>query len=397
MLLKVFSNIYSRRTQDIRRVEAEAFYQGAHGVEIKSGLDEIQAKFDKQGAQLTQQSIERQKKFETVLDHVKELWTPVEKLCVAVRERIGDRIPPFLLPMIVATGAIFIAIAEVILLAPALDLLNVTEYPKQVFSAIGIVLIAGLSYHFAWESLSSEKFTRLWRWIIRLVAVLVTAALTCWGILRGLQVAFAAKVMQNPLGDFLSEHPVVSAVFYIFITLAAPVMIAAATHYSFHHLRDWWEWKTANSRMNRLIRLRVSAQKGLESEKERLVHGLKEITHECAEWKAAYRLNHERGGKHGAIQEPYWMVPLKATLAMLTTVAALAIVGAWFWLTLPVLGIIGWAVWIAAFLYFRRQWHSPSPEEFFELEHVSFAVPAKDQSDHHPLLAPFRNPKELSR
>src|ERR1019366_7414087 len=112
MLLKVFSNIYSRRTQDIRRVEAEAFYQGAHGVEIKSGLDEIQAKFDKQGAQLTQQSIERQKKFETVLDHVKELWTPVEKLCVAVRERIGDRIPPFLLPMIVATGAIFIAIAE---------------------------------------------------------------------------------------------------------------------------------------------------------------------------------------------------------------------------------------------------------------------------------------------
>ena len=105
MLLKVFSNIYSRRTQDIRRVEAEAFYQGAHGVEIKSGLDEIQAKFDKQGAQLTQQSIERQKKFETVLDHVKELWTPVEKLCVAVRERIGDRIPPFLLPMIVATSA----------------------------------------------------------------------------------------------------------------------------------------------------------------------------------------------------------------------------------------------------------------------------------------------------
>ena len=230
-----------------------------------------------------------------------------------------------------------------------------------------------------------------------MVAVLVTAALACWGILRGMQVAFAAKVMQNPLGDFLSEHPVVSAVFYIFITLAAPLMIAAATHYSFHHLRDWWEWKTGNSQMNRLIRLRVSAQKGLESEKERLVHGLKEIAHECTEWKATYRLNHERGGKHGAIQEPYWIVPLKATLAMLATLGVLAVLGAWFWLPLPVLGIIDWAVWIAAFLYFRRQWHSPSPEEFFELEHVSFAVPASGQADHKSLLAAFRNPKELSQ
>ena len=380
------------RKRGIRHVEAEAFYQGAHAVEIKAGLEEIQARFDKHGAQLNQQSISLQKKFETVLDHVKELWTPAEKLCLAVRERIGDRIPPFLLPVLVALGAVFIAIAEVILLAPALDVLNVTEYPLQVFSAIGIVLIGGLSYHFAWETLSSDKFTRLWRWIIRLVAVLVTAALACWGSLRGMQVAFAAKVMQNPLGDFLSEHPVVSAVFYIFITLAAPVMIAAATHYSFHHLRDWWEWKTTNSQLNRLIQLRVSAQKGLESEKERLVHGLKEIAHECTEWKATYRLNHERGGKHGAIQEPYWMVPLKATLAML-------VVSPFSWWLLPLIGsgIIDWAVWIAAFLYFRKQWHSPSPEEFFELEHVSFAVPAVSHDEHHPLLAPFRKPKEISR
>ena len=165
------------RKRGIRHVEAEAFYQGAHAVEIKAGLEEIQARFDKHGAQLNQQSISLQKKFETVLDHVKELWTPAEKLCLAVRERIGDRIPPFLLPVLVALGAVFIAIAEVILLAPALDVLNVTEYPLQVFSAIGVVLIGGLSYHFAWESLSSDKFTRLWRWIIRLVAILVTAAL----------------------------------------------------------------------------------------------------------------------------------------------------------------------------------------------------------------------------
>src|ERR1035441_4499797 len=87
----LLSEMFSWRKRGIRQVEAEAFYQGAHTVEIKAGLEEIQARFDKRGAQLNQQSIALQKKFETVLDHVKELWTPAEKLCVAVRERIDRK------------------------------------------------------------------------------------------------------------------------------------------------------------------------------------------------------------------------------------------------------------------------------------------------------------------
>jgi hypothetical protein len=389
MLSRLFPEISSRRKSDVKHLEAEGFYQGAHKVEIESGLEEIQARFDKQAAQLNLLSMERQKKFETVLDHVKELWTPVEKLCLAVRERIGDRVPPFLLPVVMALASVFIAIAEVILLAPALDMINVTDYSQQIFSAVGLVLVGSLAYHLAWESLLSEKFNRLWRLGIRLFAVAIAAVLICWGILRGMQVAFAAKVTQNPLGDFLSAHPVLSAVFFVFLTLAIPVVIAVATHYSFHHLRDWWEWKTSISQMNQLIERRVSAQKGLESERERLSHGLKEIAHQCTEWKATYRLNHERGGKHGAIQEPYWTVPLKATLATLVVLPLL------FWTLL--FGPVDLAVWIAAFLYFRKQWHSPSPSEFFELEHVSFAVPAADRSDASRLLAPFGRRKELSQ
>src|ERR1017187_529053 len=153
MFSKLFSEMFFRRKCGIRQVEAEAFYQGAHAVEIKAGLEEIQARFDKQGARLNQQSIALQKKFETVLDHVKELWTPVEQLCLAVRERIGDRIPPFLLPVAMALAAVFIGIAEVILLAPALDMIYIAEYSQQVFSAIGLVLVGGVAYHLAWESL----------------------------------------------------------------------------------------------------------------------------------------------------------------------------------------------------------------------------------------------------
>src|ERR1035437_10696799 len=46
-------------------------------------------------------------------------------------------------------------------------------------------------------------------------------------------------------------------------------------------------------------------------------------------WAMTYRLNHERGGKHGVIQEPYWMVPLKATLAMLATLGTLGVLATW--------------------------------------------------------------------
>src|SRR5258708_29483395 len=37
-------------------------------------------------------------------------------------------------------------------------------------------------------------------------------------------------------------------------------------------------------------------------------------------------------------------------------------------------------VWWAAFLYYRRQWRTPSRVEFFDLEHVRFVIAAKDAS-----------------
>jgi hypothetical protein len=64
-------------------------------------------------------------------------------------------------------------------------------------------------------------------------------------------VAFAASLNQNPLGDFLSGHPILSSIFFVFITLATPVIAATATHYGSHRIQNWWEWKTAKLKLRR--------------------------------------------------------------------------------------------------------------------------------------------------
>ena len=71
------------------------------------------------------------------------------------------------------------------------------------------------------------------------------------------------------------------------------------------------------------------------------------------------------------------MVTLKATSTML-----MFLISGWL-LPLPVALLLAATVWVVAFLYYRKQWHSPTPEEFSDLEHVDFAVPARDQEDSH--------------
>ena len=53
-------------------------------------------------------------------------------------------------------------------------------------------------------------------------------SLTVWGLLRGYQLRFAAVLAGNPLGQFLAAHPFLASVFYIFITLATPMIGATA-------------------------------------------------------------------------------------------------------------------------------------------------------------------------
>jgi hypothetical protein len=363
------------RLNEERRVECDGFYDGAHGTPLETGIEEVEGKFEQKKANLQRDAVTNQKRLEAEIKHLDEVGPAVERKVKAVEERNGEQQLSIVLPVCVVLLAVLAITSEALLLAPAMDILNVTNDIAQLFTAFGIAAVAGLTFHFVWESFVSEAFPRIWKVTVRAVAAMLAFGLIVWGILRGYQVAFAASLSQNPLGDFLSGHPILSSIFFVFITLATPVIAATATHYGAHRIQAWWEWKTAKVKFETLSKRRAAAVKELEAQEKALQLGLKALDEERKQWKSVYSLHHDRGAKHGAKQEPYWIVIAKATFAALFALLA----AGWFiFFISPFFVLFPVVVWWAAFLYYRRQWRTPSRIEFFDLEHVQFVIPAKD-------------------
>lgn len=363
------------RLNEERKVECDGFYDGAHGTPLETGIEEIEGKFEEKKANLQRDAVTNQKRLEAEIQHLDEVGPAVERKVKAVEERNGEQQLSIVLPVCVVLLAVLAIISEALLLAPAMDILNVTNEIAQLFTAFGIAAVAGLTFHFVWESFVSEAFPNIWKVTVRVVAAMLAFGLIVWGILRGYQVAFAASLNQNPLGDFLSGHPILSSIFFVFITLATPVIAATATHYGAHRIQAWWEWKTAKAKFEALSKRRASAVKELEALEKALQLGLKALDEERKQWKSVYSLHHDRGAKHGAKQEPYWIVIAKATFAALFALLA----AGWFiFFISPFFVLFPVVAWWAAFLYYRRQWRTPSRIEFFDLEHVQFVIPAED-------------------
>lgn len=386
------------RLNETRRVECDGFYDGAHGTPMKTGLEEIEGKFEEKKANLQKDAVINQKHLEAEIKYLDEVGPAVERKIKAVEEKNGEQMLTVVLPVCVIFLAVLAIVSEALLLAPAMDILNITDPLAQLFTAFGLAGVAGLTFHFVWESFTSEAFPRIWKLTVRAVAVMLALGLMVWGVLRGYQVAFAASLNQNPLGDFLSGHPILSSIFFMFITLATPVIAATATHYGAHRIQAWWEWKTAKAKFDVFSKRRAVAVKELEAQEKSLQLGLKALDEERKQWKSIYGLHHERGARHGAKQEPYWLVIAKATFAALFALFA----AGWFiFFISPFFVLFPIVVWWAAFLYYRRQWRTPSRIEFFDLEHVQFVISAADRESADTPLGTFgrtrpRN-KELSQ
>lgn len=355
-----------RKQQRQRSLEAHAYFQGAHGIDLKPGLDEVQSLFDERSAVLSHQAVELQKKQEALLEHTRTLLPQAESEAVQINQRMSGRRPQWLLPIIVAVASAFMAVTEVVLLSGAMDALGVSNRFAQYITATGLVLMSSLIFHFAFESFTNCQFPSAWRRAIRFIAVVLAGFLILWGIMRGNQVAFAAKLAHSHLGEFLSGNRFLASAFYVLITTLVPIAIGFAIHYALHNLRDWHDWYTANTKLNNLSQARINAQKQLDTEREQHQHALKQLAHECAQWKATYRLHYERGSKHGAIQEPISLVYLKSVGVALVVGAVL------FWAPLPLAVCAALASGIGAFQYFRRKREHPNPDQYFEVQHVNF-------------------------
>jgi len=363
-------------------LEAVAYFEGAQGADLKPGLDRIQATFDQKAAELGHGAVPREKKHEETHDRVEVLMPAAEQKASAINARVGNEKPQAFMPAVCLMAAVFMAAGEVELLAPALDVLSVTNPTLQTLTAIGIMCVSCLAFHFAWDSFTSNRFPRVLKIIARLTAGVIAIFLVVWGILRGAQVAFASDLTDNPLGRFLSGHPVLAAVFYVFVTLAVPLVVASAVHFGIHHLRDWWEWKKANANLQALKEAKVNAAKQLETQREQQKQVLKQLAQECAQWKATYQIHHERGRQHGAQKEPLWRVGLKSSVVSILGGALLLAAG-------PVAaGTAALVGGTTAFVHFWRKRQHPTPEQYYKAHNVQFVPEMRNLSAQpkNPLL-----------
>ncbi|MCU1284092.1 MAG: hypothetical protein JWO13_442 [Acidobacteriales bacterium] len=390
--MKIRIPILISRLNEEHHPESDGYYDGAHNTPSEHGIEAIISKFNELKMKLQRDSVAAQKKLEARLEYVDEIAPQLELLWASIKERTKEQTPHVAWPTTLLCIGLLAIASETLILASALDIVNITDPTTQILAALGISFVVALAFHFTWDSFTNKHQPHLLKLVWRTLALIFSFALVAWGMLRGFQVGFAATLSKNPLGDFLSAHPMLSSIFYVFISFATPVVAAAASHHSIGELQLWWEWTNTKKQRNDLVEERASALKQLESGAGVLQLGMKALDEECKQNCSTYLAGWERGQSHGSVQEAYWLVPAKATFAALW---GLLLAGWFIFAFSPFFFLFPVVVWWGAFLHYRRQWKSPSRVEFFALENVMFVQRAIDAQDSHtPLRAFQRSPND---
>ena len=386
--MKTSTRNRSKENLKPRRLDALAFYLGAHGVNRESALKEIEARLIQEASEEKQEPLRALHALEAKLQQVRKEKPEAEALWLRIRKELGDTPPPYFQAILMAAFALFALALDTLFLAPTMDILNIANPMLQFLAAAGFAALCTAYF----------ELTRLLymeaegSWPKRLTAIAAGAvgviSLTVWGLLRGYQLRFAAILAGNPLGQFLAEHPVLASVFYIFITLATPIIGATALHYAWTAVWRARTWRRVRERFETLRTAEVQLARDVQTEQEQLNEFDKRKQAECLEWSAIFAQFYERGRLNGARQETRWSVVRKSLLGGLCA-APLAFFIPLAWLpalmAIPGLGL---------FVYFNHRRHHPSHERYLAQENTQFAV-IPDAPQPRELRAP--QPRLLSK
>jgi len=376
----------NHRREHERHPECDGFFGGANGTQLQEGIVEIESRHNRQKAELEQKVMSKIKQLESVVHHAESFLPEIEEAWQQQHEKHSDDKPHIIFPTVLITVGVYILYAESRLLAPGMDIFSVSDPDAQLATAAGTTLVAALAFHWALMSTKENRMKPGMKLTSWLTAIIMAIGLSVWGVLRGLEVGFGADQTHNPLGDFLRGHPILSSIFYVLITLATPFIAAVAAHYGVGEIEEWWAYQGAKRQHRKLKKVFSKATKQMEAEKESLRLNLKALDESAKEQKALFAQSHKRGQNNGTRQEQYWTVPFKATIAALIA----SILFGWPMIVLsPFFGAGPIAVWMMAFYYYRRQWMSPNPVEFYELEKVQFVVKASDAGDSENPTTPI--------
>jgi hypothetical protein len=367
-----------------RRLDALAFYLGAHGVSRESALEEIEARLRQEASEAKQEPLRTLHALEAKLQQARKEKPEAEALWARIRKELGDTPPPYFHAIVMACLALFALTLDTLFLAPTMDILNIANPLFQYLAAAGMAALCtayfdltGILYIGAKNSLPK-----------RLMAVAVggvgVISLMVWGLLRGFELRFAAGLAGNPLGQFLADHPVLASVFYIFITLATPVIGAAALHYGWTEASCARTWRRVRERFETLRTAEIELARDVQTEQEHLDEFDKRKQAEYVEWRAIFNQFYERGLRNGARKETLASVVRKSAIG---GVCASALAFLLPFALVPELIGIPVVVGTALFVYFNHRRHHPSHGRYLTQENTRFAL-IPDAPQPHELRTP---------
>jgi hypothetical protein len=370
---------------------AFAFRGGAHGTSIEDLYREIDSAHDKERAKAEEESVRRHKPFEAQVESLEHRRGIVDAAWNDVLRRLGHHEPPVATAFLVCLLGMAALAVDAVLLGPGLDALGISDLGVQLAAAFGLAALSSVAFHFTHESFERNQLNIETRIGWRILGGVTAFALLAWGVLRGYQVQFTAHLNDNPLGDFLGAHTVLASIFFCFITLASPLVGAAAIHYAVPRVSDWRHWRKAQREHEALHQELTESRKKLELEREALVHQLAQLNAQQENWHAFATQYHERGRRHGALKVPLWLVVLKASLWGLGGLVAGCVLGTYLaplYFALPV------GAWTAAFLFCYNRRSHPSYDQFKRQENTRFTV-IPDAPQPRELRTP--PPRQLSK
>jgi hypothetical protein len=375
-------------------IEDLAFWNGAHGIGLDETQREIHAIHQKEQSKLKEESAKRQKPIEAIVQHMEQMRPQVERVWADIQRRFGLHPPPVVEALVVAFFAVGAQVVDGILLAPCLDFAGISNPVAQYITAFGLAASFSGILHMAYKKITRPASSDGERMLWRIVAIAIAAGLVVVGLLRGIGTKFSADLHGNPLGGFLGGHAIISSLFFCLVSLATPLFGAAAFAYAGPRIRSWFTWRKAKREHEGLHATLRGAQKKLEAERADLKHKCDQLDAERTIWKATAAQYHERGKQRGALQEPAWMVPAKATAWSLVGLAAATLIGSFLvgpvlvgaYIALPA------GAGIAAYVFYHRRREHPGYKRFRKQEYPRFAVKTAER----PLIEMPKEPKMLS-
>lgn len=350
---------------------AHGFYAGANGVSSEEGLAEIDALHLKMRKELESQLSEqvgpleaRQRTLTDQEQQARERWEQM-------RERYQQDPPRVIAPLVMlGLGAGMVA-AETALLAPALDMMGVTDPTWQFVLAATPSLGSAILLHLALEARETRGRNER---LLTISSGVLLSFLIAFGIWRARALTYAAIHSGDAISGFLTGSPTLTMAVIGALTVVIPLAAAFATHYGLHTLSQWWEFRKARRNAKRLKADLDVVTKQVEAAREKLTHDIEAIEHQKKEWQAQFKHYWDLGSENGAKKGSVWLVWLKSFAVALGVGLTVTLLLSNVDVPKPAIwGVIaGFAAGIAAGGFFYRRWDHPSPARFLKQANVRF-------------------------